>query len=101
MNEDLEVDDIDDVEDTEEESTSVEGYTGEKVTSVLKAIKKHCLSCGGNQRDEVTYCCVTHCYLWPFRFGKNPYRKKREMTEEQKIAMQQRMSKMRNKETEG
>lgn len=96
INDELELDEIS----NEEDDASVEGYTGEKVTSVLKAIKKHCLTCGGMQRDEVIHCCVTHCYLWPFRFGKNPYRKKREMTEEQKEAMRQRMSKMWIKEDE-
>ena len=75
-----------------EEIITIDGYKGEHVPSVLKAVKKHCIECSGYQRDEVKHCTVTKCYLWPFRLGKNPYRKKRELSEEQKIAMSNRMS---------
>ena len=85
--------------DVDETSTDtiVEGYTGEKITSVLKAVKKHCLDCCAYQRDEVKLCPSTRCTLWPFRFGKNPYRKKKEYTEEQLEALRKRMSAGRNK----
>ena len=83
-----------------EENFEVEGYEGEKITSVLKAVKKHCLECSGYQRDEVKLCTVTKCNLWPFRLGKNPYRKKKELTDEQRAAMRDRMSKYWSKDEE-
>jgi len=41
----------------------------------LKAIRKHCLECVGNCRDDVRTCTGTDCLLWPYRFGTNPFRK--------------------------
>lgn len=98
---DEEVKDIDNIE-IEEESSDiiVEGYDGERITSPLKAIRKKCLDCCCGQRLEVDLCPSTDCTLWPFRRGKNPYRKKREMSEEQKAAMRERMSKFWSKEDE-
>ena len=49
----------------------------------IKAIRKHCLDCCCNSSNEVKLCQVESCALHPFRFGENPYRKKRELTEEQ------------------
>jgi len=83
---------IADETDDEDSDIVVDGYTGERITSVLKAVRKRCLDCCAYQRDEVKYCSCTNCALWPFRFGKNPYRKKREMSEEQRNAMKERMS---------
>lgn len=79
---------LEEVEESEEETESQE-----KGVSVLKAVKNHCLECSGYQREEVKECPRIHCNLYPFRFGKNPYRKKRQMSEEQKQAMKERMSK--------
>lgn len=86
----------------EEESSDivVEGYTGERVTNPIKAIRKKCLDCCCGQRIEVELCPSNDCYLWPFRRGKNPYRRKRELSEEQKEVMRERMSKFRSKENE-
>lgn len=69
-----------------------------KVTSVLKAVRNHCLDCCAYQREEVKLCPCVNCSLWPFRLGKNPYRKKREISEEQRAAMKERMSKYWNTE---
>ena len=63
-------------------------------TTPLKAIREKCLDCCVGQSGEVKMCPAEDCPLWPFRFGKNPYRK-REMTEEQKKAAGERMKKAR------
>jgi hypothetical protein len=42
---------------------------------VLKAIKEKCLDCSGGSRAEVKHCLVTGCPLYPFRLGKNPWRR--------------------------
>lgn len=61
-----------------------EGFTGEIITSPLKAIKAKCMDCVCDDREEMVHCQVTDCALFPFRFGKNPYRDKRELSEEHK-----------------
>ena len=65
------------------------------ITNPAKAIRKHCLDCCCGSAKEVKLCAVTDCYLYPFRFGKNPYRAKRELTEEQKAAAAERLKKAR------
>lgn len=63
-------------------------------TTPGKAIREKCLDCCGSA-NEVKACPVTECALYPFRFGKNPYRTKREYSEEQKQAMRERLQKAR------
>lgn len=52
----------------------------------VKAIRAKCLDCCCNQINEVKECPVQNCAIWPFRLGKNPYRAKTTMAEEQKQA---------------
>lgn len=60
-------------------------------TNPVKAIREHCVDCCGGSSNEVKLCTVEKCALFPFRFGKNPYRTKREFTDEQKAIMRERM----------
>lgn len=62
-----------------------------KLTNPVKAIRAKCLDCCCGQMKEVELCSNTRCPLHPFRFGKNPYRTKRELSEEQRAAMSERM----------
>ena len=66
----------------------------------LKAIREKCLNCCCYQQTEVKECPMTSCALHPFRMGKNPFRKKTEMTEERKQAMAQRLAENRRKKAE-
>ena len=68
-----------------------------KITNPLKAIRQNCLECAGESATEVKLCPCTNCPMHPFRFGKNPFRKKREMTEEQRAAASKRLSEARAK----
>ena len=53
------------------------------VKSPLKAIRAKCLyDCCVGSTDEVKNCTCTHCFLYPFRLGKNPFRTPRVMSEE-------------------
>ena len=63
--------------------------------SLIKVIRLHCLECAGTP-NEVKLCTCTDCNLYPYRFGKNPHRK-RTMTDEQKEAMKERLAKAREK----
>lgn len=72
-------------------------YEGEIIKSVQKAIKAKCLDCCAFQRDEVKLCTSNSCPLWPFRNGKNPYKAKKVLTEEQKEANRARLKKARER----
>lgn len=65
--------------------------------SPLRAIREKCIDCCCGQMGEVKLCPNERCALHPFRLGKNPYRAKREMTEEQRQAAIERLSKIRPK----
>lgn len=67
--------------------------------SPLKAIREKCLECCWDSANEVKLCPVKDCPLYPFRFGKNPYTK-RNLTEEQRDKLRERMKKIRRKEDE-
>src|SRR5262249_60667612 len=47
---------------------------GHQPEAVLKAIRRKCLDCSGGSHAEVADCLVRQCPLFPFRFGKNPWR---------------------------
>ena len=72
----------------------------EYIQSPLKAIRANCLQCVGGSAYKVRTCTAKNCYLFPFRFGKNPYTKKREMTEEQRAEAADRLRKARTRRTE-
>lgn len=64
--------------------------------SPLKQIRLYCLSCVCGSPNEVKLCSITDCPLYDFRFGTNPYRTKRVVSEEQKEAFRSRMENYRN-----
>lgn len=61
----------------------------------IKAIRLKCLDCSGGSSVEVARCTAENCPLWHYRFGKNPFRKKRELSEEQKAEMRERFARAR------
>lgn len=63
-------------------------------TNPAKAIRAKCLDCCCDQVNEVKLCPVEDCPLWPFRFGKNPYRT-RVLTPEQREAAAERLKQAR------
>ena len=69
----------------------------EKQKNPVKAIREFCLDCSGDSSAEVKRCTSKNCPLYPFRFGKNPYRAKREMTEEQREAAKTRLAEARKR----
>ena len=62
-------------------------------TNALEAIRLKCLDCCCDSANEVKLCPCEKCPLHPFRFGKNPYRSKKEYTEEERKAMADRFKK--------
>ncbi len=61
------------------------------ITNPVKAIRAKCLDCCCGSTEEVKQCPCEACALHSFRFGKNPYRTKREYTEKEKAALASRL----------
>ena len=67
---------------------TINGKEYERQTNPVKAIREKCLQdCCAGLSNEVRDCLCPSCALYPFRFGKNPYRTKRELSDEQKEKM--------------
>lgn len=63
----------------------------------VKRIRKYCVEvCCCGSANEVKLCPIQECPLYSFRFGKNIFRTKRELTDEQKAAMAERLKKARD-----
>lgn len=54
---------------------------------ILKAVRKNCLECSG-EVTMVRDCTVTRCPLFPYRMGKDPFKKKRVLSESHRKALQ-------------
>lgn len=61
----------------------------------VKAIREKCLDCCNGSTLEVKECTCENCPIYPFRLGKNPFRQKRELTEEQKKEVGDRLREAR------
>ena len=66
-----------------------------EITNPVKAIRAFCLECSNGATSEIKECPVTKCPLYPFRLGRNPYRQRREMTEEEKQVLADRLKEAR------
>ena len=66
---------------------------GHRKMPVLKAIREKCLDCSGGSRAEVKDCLVRSCPLFPFRMGRNPWR--REASEATREVRRRNIAKVR------
>lgn len=66
-----------------------------EITNPVKAIRAYCIECSNGSTAEIKDCPVYKCPLYPFRFGKNPYRQRREMSEEEKQVLADRLREAR------
>ena len=64
-----------------------------KTMTPMKAIRAKCLDCCGGQYSEVKLCLCINCPLYDFRLGKNPNRKPRNLSDEQREALRERARK--------
>lgn len=64
--------------------------------NVLRAIHLKCYDCSAYNINEIKECPVKECPLYPFRQGKNPFRK-RELTDEQRQKIGERLNKAKTK----
>lgn len=65
------------------------------ISNPVKAIRAFCLECSCGSTAEVKECPRQVCPLYPFRMGKNPYRQRREISEEEKRALADRLREAR------
>lgn len=68
---------------------------GIEPTPVLAAIRAKCLDCCGGNPVEVRRCVAHNCALWPFRTNKNPFRSPREISDEKRAAIAERLARGR------
>jgi hypothetical protein len=62
----------------------------------LKALRARCLDCCCGNATEVRKCVAVDCPSWPFRMGANPFRAKREISDERKREMAERLARARD-----
>lgn len=68
-----------------------DGHVQQETSNPYKIIRKHCLWCCHNQPSEVRLCTVIDCSLYPYRFGSNPFRKPRKLSDDHKQALLKRL----------
>ena len=68
-----------------------------KYRNPVKVIRAKCLDCCCGSAKEVEACPIEKCPLWRWRSGKNPFREKRELSEEQKMAARERLANARER----
>jgi hypothetical protein len=62
-----------------------------RVQNPLKALRERCLDCCCGSASEVRKCVSVDCPSWPFRMSTNPFRKKRELSSEEKRERAERL----------
>jgi hypothetical protein len=71
-----------------------------KEVTPMKAIRQKCLDCSCGSNEEVKNCFAKKCPLYQFRFGykldENGNRRKRDLTDEQRQEMAERLKKVRD-----
>jgi hypothetical protein len=49
----------------------------DEILTARKSIRKNCIACMGGSPSEVADCTSYGCYLWPWRNGTPPERKRK------------------------
>ena len=79
-------------------SINVLEESGHVKTPILDVIRAKCLDCSHTQ-SEASKCVAITCPLWPYRMATNPFFRGRELTEEQRKVLSDRLALSRaNKE---
>lgn len=73
----------------------------EKRITPIKAIRAKCLDCCCGSSNEVKLCSIEHCALWPYRTGHDPYRARREYTDEEREKMREQLMQIRRQTIKG
>ncbi len=65
------------------------------------AIRQACIGCMAGNVAEVRRCALATCSLWPFRMGTDPWRATRELSDEQRAAVTERLARGRPQHPRG
>ena len=65
---------------------------------LLKTIRQKCLDCVCFQPKEVELCPSTHCAIWPYRMGKDPYKTPRIPSAAQKESLAKALAARKQKQ---
>lgn len=57
--------------------------TAKDIEGMIRAIKKHCLFCSGENRKNVINCPIKTCSLYPYRNGESHIAREKRVSEEQ------------------
>ena len=68
--------------------------------TAIQAIRAYCIGCMCDDKSEVKNCPVTDCELYPFRLGRNPNYKGRELSDEERAKRAEQMREMQRKKKE-
>lgn len=63
---------------------------GHARVSPLRALRLNCLDCCNGSAQEVRLCTAVDCPNWPFRMGKNQWRRK--LDQEERAALRARLA---------
>lgn len=72
---------------------------GMEAAPILSVIRAKCIDCSGGNTAEVRRCVTHTCALWPYRMGRNPFRTPREITEEKRAEIAERLARGRARQT--
>ena len=71
-------------------STAELEQLGHARVAPLRALRLKCLDCCNGSAQEVRLCTAVDCPSWPFRMGKNPWRRK--LGQEERAALRARLA---------
>ena len=71
-------------------STAELEQLGHARVAPLRALRLKCLDCCNGPAQEVRLCTAVDCPSWPFRMGKNPWRRK--LDQEERAALRARLA---------
>ena len=71
-------------------STAELEQLGHARVAPLRALRLKCLDCCNGSAQEVRLCTAVDCPSWPFRMGKNPWRRK--LDQEERAALRARLA---------
>lgn len=69
--------------------------SGHTKRPMLDAVRAHCLTCCGESQSEVRRCTAVACALWPYRMRNDPFRERRDLSDEQRAAAATRLASAR------
>lgn len=72
---------------------------GHQPMSPSEAIRARCIDCCVGSISEVRKCTAVACPSWPYRMGSSPFRKKIELSDDERRARSERLAAARGKKS--